>query len=138
MPIILHNGPDTRYVVVCQAAQRICMQSQLNDVAPMFLGMNRYMLIFIHGNFTLEEANAFAVDSFDQVGISNRDLYFQHSPGIHTVGFSSESVPVDLEYVINDFSTVDFVDPYTFHLLRHITDRWMESGSGTLISDGHS
>ena len=128
MPIAVDSWlPATRHVVVCQAGQR------LDDVDPMFVGKTRYLVIFIAGNFTLDEANAFAIDTFDQVDVAHRDLYFQHSPGIHTVAFSCESVPVKLEYAINNFSTVDFIDSYTFHLLRHLTDRWM--GQSSLCSD---
>ena len=119
MPIVIPSKHATRHVVVCQTGQR------LDDVAPMFVGKTRYMVIFIAGNFTLEEANAFAIDTFDQADVADRDLYFQNSPWIHTVAFSCETVPVELEHVINNFSTVDFVDSYTFHLLRHLTDRWM-------------
>ena len=125
MPIVIPSEHATRHVVVCQTGQR------LDDVAPMFVGKTRYMVIFIAGNFTLEEANAFAIDTFDQADVADRDLYFQNSPWIHTVAFSCTSVPVELEYAINNFSTVDFVDSYTFHLLRHLTDSWM--GHPTLV-----
>ena len=109
MPITVDSAPlATRHVVVCQTGLR------LDDMDPRFVGMTRYQVIFILGNFTLEEANAFALDTFDNVFVSNRDFYFQNSPGIHTVTFSSTSVPDDIQYVVDNFSTVDFVDAYTF------------------------
>ena len=101
MPIIIRSEHATRHVIICQTGHR------LDDVAPMFVEKTRYMLIFIAGNFTLEEANAFAIDTFDQADVADRDLYFQNSPWIHTEAFSCTSVPVELEYVINNFSTVD-------------------------------
>ena len=117
MPIAVDSWlPATRHVVICQAGQR------LDDVDPMFVGKTRYLLIFIAGNFTLEEANAFAIDTFDKVAVSNRNFYFRNSPWIHTVAFSCPSVPTDIQYVVDNFSTVDFVDAYTFYLTRHMTE----------------
>jgi len=86
------------------------------------------MVIFIVGNFTLEEANAFAQDTFDSVTVSNRDFYFQDSPGIHTVALSTASVPIDVQYVVGNFSTVGFVDAYTFYLTRHMIQYYTRSG----------
>ena len=108
--------PATRHVVVCQAGQR------LDDVDPMFVGKTRYLAIFIAGNFTLDEANAFAIDTFDKVAVSNRNFYFRNSQWIHTVAFSCPTVPADIQYVVDNFSTVDFVDAYTFYLTRHMTE----------------
>ena len=124
MPIAIDSEPlATRHVVVCQTGQR------LDDVDPMFVGKTRYLVIFIAGNFTLEEANAFAIDTFDKVAVSNRDFYFQNSPWIHTVAFSSTSVPADMQYVVDNFSTVDFVDAYTFYLTRHMTEYHFHPGT---------
>ena len=117
MPIAVDSEPlATRHVVVCQTGQR------LDDIDPRFVGKTRYMVIFIVGNFTLEEANAFALDTFDSVVVPNRDLYFEDCPGMNTVAFSTTSVPIDVQYVVDNFSTVDFVDAYTFYLTRHMTD----------------
>ena len=117
MPIALDSEPlATRHAVVCQTGQR------LDDVDPMFVGKTRYVVIFIVGNFTLEEANAFALDTFDNVAVSNHAFYFRDSPWIHTVAFSWTSVPADMQYVVDNFSTVDFVDAYTFYLTRHMTE----------------
>jgi hypothetical protein len=123
MPIALNSEPlATRHVVVCQTGQR------LDDIDPIFVGKTRYMVIFIVGNFTLEEANAFAQDTFDSVTVSNRDFYFQDSPGIHTVALSTASVPIDVQYVVGNFSTVGFVDAYTFYLTRHMIQYYTRSG----------
>jgi len=119
MPLALDSWlPAIRHVVVCQAGQR------LDDADPMlmFEGNTRYLAIFIAGNFTLDEANAFAVDTFDKVAISNRNFYFRDPPWLHTMAFSCPTVPEDIQYVVDNFSTVDFVDAYTFWLTRHMIE----------------
>ena len=52
----------------------------------------------------------------------SRDRCFEHSLKLHTLSFSSETVPADVEYVVNHFSTVDFIDAYTFYLMRHMAE----------------
>ena len=124
MPIAVDSEPlATRHVVVCQTGQG------LDDIDPRLAGKTRYMMIFILGNFTLEEANAFALDTFDSVTVCNRDFYFQDSPKIHTVPFSSTTVPADVQYVVDNFSTVDFVDAYTFYLTRHMTEYYFHQAA---------
>jgi len=115
----------------------------LDDNDPRCVGNTRYVVIFIVGNFTLEEANAFAQDTFDSVTVSNRDFYFQDSPGIHTVAFSTTSVPTDVQYVVGNFSTVDFVDAYTFYLTRYMIQYYFLgcpelAVAGKITTDGGS
>ena len=124
MPIVMDSESlVTRHTVVCQIGQ------SLKHIDPRLEGKTRYMMIFIVGNFTLEEANAFALDTFDSVTVPIRDLYFEHPLKIHTMSFSSEIVPADVEHVVNTFSTVDFVDAYTFYLTRHMTEYYFHQAA---------
>ena len=126
MPIAVHSEPlSPRHVVVCQSGLR------LDDTDPRLVGKTRYMIIFILGNFTLEEANAFALDTFDNVAVHNRDFYFQDSPKVHTVAFGSTRVPADVQYVVDNFSTIDFVDAYTYYLTRHMTEYYFHHAAST-------
>ena len=121
MPIAVASEPlAIRHVVVCQTGQR------LDHVDPMFVGKTRYLVLWIVGNFTLEEASAFALDNFDSVTICNPELYFLNTPWIHIIPFSSTSVPADIQYVVDNFSTVDFVDAYTFFLTLHMTEYYFQ------------
>ena len=49
--------------------------------------------------------------------------------GENTLSFSSETVPADVEYVENNFSTVDFIDAYTFYLMRHMAEYYFNQAA---------
>ena len=110
------QDPSFQYTVVCQSATSFCQEH----------AKVRYIIIFIIGNFTLDEANKFAIEAFDNVVIPDKDLFFEDPPGVSSTAFSAVKVPQGLEYIVNNFSTVDFIDEYTFHLLYHIADNFFQ------------
>jgi hypothetical protein len=104
-----------RHAIICQSTPS-CYQ----DSARI-----RYVIIFITGNFTLDEANSFAIELFDNPGdfqgndVPDKDLFFENPLDICSTAFSTITVPEPLKYIVDNFSTVDFTDEYTFHLLHH-------------------
>ena len=86
----------------------------------------RYLTIFISGEFSLEEANAFAIEAFDNTVVPKMRDFFENSIEVSSVAFSSTGVPPRLGYLIDNYSTVDFVDEYTFHLMKHIVDSFFQ------------
>jgi hypothetical protein len=98
-----------RHAIICQSTPS-CYQ----DSARI-----RYVIIFITGNFTLDEANSFAIELFDSSDIPDKDMFFENPLDICSTAFSSVTVPEPLKYIVDNFSTVDFTDEYTFHLLHH-------------------
>ena len=117
----LWDGKDSsfRYAVICQSATSFCQ-----DHAKV-----RYVIIFILGNFTLDEANNFAIEAFDSKIIPEIDMFFEDPPEVSSTAFSAVKVPQSLEYIVNNFSTMDFIDEYTFHLLYHSADYFFQRKS---------
>ena len=86
--------PSTQCAIICQtAAERLRMGK-----AP------RYIVLFLVGRFSLEEANSFAVDLFDGGEVPDGYHYFNETPDIRTVGFTAVTPPDELQYLINHFS----------------------------------
>ena len=79
-------------------------------------------MIFISGDFTLEEANAFTVESFDNAVVPEASEFFETNVHVSTFAFSAPAVPLRLCYIIDTCSTVDYVDEYTFNLLKYIVE----------------
>ena len=106
-----------KYTIVCQGAQ------SLDKIMKKDWPRLRYLTIFISGEFTLEEANAFAIEAFDNSAVpSTRDFFGGLTISVASMAFSADSVPLALSHLIDNYSTVDNVDEYTFHLMKHIAD----------------
>ena len=86
----------------------------------------RYLTMFISGEFSLEEANDFAIEAFDNTVVPKMRDFFENSIEVSSVAFSVSGVPPRLGYLIDNYSTVDFVDEYTFHLMKHIVDSFFQ------------
>lgn len=74
------------------------------------------------GRFTLEEANMFAVDLFDQGKVPDGRYYFAEMPSIRTIGISTTRPPDEIQYMINHFPVPEYLDEYTFFLTCHIAE----------------
>ena len=83
---------------------------------------SRYIVLFLIGRFTLEEANRFAVDLFDEGEVPNGYHYFNVMPGIRTVGITAKTPPDELQYLFNHFPVMEHLDEYTFFLTCHIAE----------------
>ena len=110
-----------RHAIICQSTPNCyqwCQDPQNNS-------RTRYVIIFITGDFTLDEANHFAIELFDNPvdfqgnNVPDKDLFFENPLDICSTAFSTITVPEPLKYIVDNFSTVDFTDEYTFHLLHH-------------------
>jgi hypothetical protein len=101
--------PSSRHAIICQTAP-----SLFHDGAKI-----RYVIIFITGDFTLDEANNFAIALIDSRIVPDKDMFFENPTDVRSTGFSAVKVPEPLGYIVDNFSTMDFTDVYTFHLLHH-------------------
>ena len=70
----------------------------------------------------MEEANAFALESFDTEVVPEMDGFFENEVDIATFAFSAHFVPARLSHLIDTYSTLDYVDEYTFYLMKHVVN----------------
>ena len=106
------TGNDEKFAIVCQKAYRLLSNVENEDSFP------RIMVLFICGEFTLEEVNAYALEAFDNPVIPGVDQYFSRWVDIDANAFQMPLIPLRLRYIIDNFSTADFVDKYTFFLMK--------------------
>ena len=111
-----------KFALVCQKAESIGIRSIWE------LEALRYLTIFISGEFSLEEADAFAMEAFDHTVVPEMSKFFENQVDLSSFAFSVSSVPLRLRHLVDTYSTVDFVDEYTFHLMQHVVDRYFEPG----------
>ena len=110
-----------KYSLVCQGAE------SLDSIMKKDFPRLRYLTIFISGEFTLEEANAFAIESFDNSVVPRTSEFFEGlNVDVSTMAFSAHFVPLTLSHLIDNYSTVDYVDEYTFHLMKHVVDSFFK------------
>ena len=115
------SGEPSKYAIVCQGAQ------SLDKIMKKEWPRLRYLTIFISGEFTLEEANDFAVEAFDNSVVpSVHDFFGGLTVNVTSMALSAESVPQAMFHLINNYSTVDYVDEYTFHLMKHVADTFVK------------
>ena len=106
------TGNDKKFAIVCQKAYRLLSHVESEDSFP------RIMVLFICGEFTLEEVNAYALEAFDNAVIPGVDPYFSHWVDIDANAFQMPLIPLRLRYLVDNFSTADFVDRYTFFVMK--------------------
>jgi hypothetical protein len=123
MPASLHTitSNDEKFAIVCQKAYSLRVDE--NDETP----WPRLLLLFIVGNFDLDEANAFSVDAFDKPVIPQTADYFASDVEISANAFALPVVPLRLLHIVDTYTTVDFVDKYTFFLMKLVTNHFFES-----------
>jgi hypothetical protein len=115
------TSSDESFVVVCQQAYSLC-RSERDD--PL---LTRFMILFIAGKFTLDEANAFAIEALDNPVIPRSEEFFSNDVDVSAIAFSVPIIPIRLRYLVNTFSTVDFVDKYMFFLMRLEVDNFFKA-----------
>ena len=100
MPIALPDGgvaPPDKYVIIA------------GETIPNLEGMQRYIILFLRGDFTLEEANAFALAAFDDMAVI--PLAAQHFQGIvnvESMGFSvGVGLPEKLQHLVDNYSILE-------------------------------
>ena len=114
MPVKWDNpGSQENFVVICQ--QAACLGSRGGSDVPGF----RALVIFMSGKFSLEEANSFAIEALDNTAIPNATEYFEHKVNIFTMAIAGARMPPRMAYVVNNFSVLEPVDEYLFHLVKH-------------------
>ena len=71
------------------------------------------------GKFSLEEANSFAIEALDNTAVPNSAEYFEHKVDIFTMAIAGNKMPPKMAYVVNNFSVLEPVDEYLFHVVKH-------------------
>ena len=118
------DRPDEpqNYAIVCQSATSL--KEKPDEKWP----DKRYLAIFISGDFTLEEANSFSVEALDVKAVPNQDNHFASGRGkvkVATLALTASVLPQDFQYIVDTFSTPDFIDEYTFFLTKHHSDTFL-------------
>ena len=123
MPAKFYNitALDEKFAIVCQRAYSIC-----GDKSDEFL-LHRRMILFICGRFTLDEANAFTIEALDNPVVPQTDGFCSSDVEVSANAFSMPVVPTRLQHIVNTYSTVDFVDKYTFFLMKLETDNFFNA-----------
>ena len=123
MPALHYDitGMDKQFAIICQNAYRLLSWP---GKSPKDVPLPRIMVLFICGEFTLEEANAYAVEAFDNPEIPSVDPYFSNHVDVDANAFQMPIIPLRLRHLIDTYSTVDFVDKYTFFLMKLQTDNF--------------
>ena len=105
-------------------------------------GMQRYIILFLRGDFTLEEANAFVSAAFDDIEIPRAAEYFRKDMEVvQSMGISVDAgLPKKLQHFVDNYSMLEYIDCYAWHLMWHyVRDYRMQQdhsqGSGE-SSDG--
>ena len=113
MPIALPDdrAEEDKYVIIA------------GDSAPQFAGMQRYIILFLKGDFTLEEANAFALAAFDDTAvIPLATQHFQQGIVVESMGWSvgvGLPLPEKIQHLVDNYSVLEYIDCYEWHLLKH-------------------
>ena len=101
-------------------------------------GMDRSILIFLRGDFTMDEATNFCLATFDEMTTHpprSRD-YFSSELDVRTLSFSHTrgGLPKNIEYIVDVYSTVDCCSCYDWHLLWHVANSNLHPYTQTLPS----
>ena len=85
-------------------------------------GMQRYIILFLRGDFTLEEANAFALAAFDDMAvIPLAAQYFDQNIVAESMGFSVDAagLPEKVQHLVDKYSVPEYIGCYEWHLMWH-------------------
>ena len=74
------------------------------------------------GEFSLEEANAFAIEAFDHNPAPSAADFFQGGVDIMTFALSADKIPLDMAYIFDTFSFIEYIDEYVFYVTKHETE----------------
>ena len=120
MPIALTDdrAAEDKYLIIA------------GESAIRYEGMQRYLILFLRGDFTLEEANAFVSAAFDDIEIPRAAEYFrQDMEVVQSMGFSVDAgLPEKLQHLVDNYSVLEYTSSYDFNLLCHIhcVPSWMQ------------
>ena len=119
MPIALPDdqAEEDKYVIIA------------GETIPNLEGMQRYVILFLRGDFTLEEANAFALAAFDDTAvIPLAAQYFQQGiVNVKSMGISlGVGLPEKLQHLVDNYSVLEYIGCYEWHLLWHYVREYRE------------
>ena len=122
-------GSKPNFVIICQKAVSIGKSGEIySHLAPGRWPDSRFLALFIAGEFSLDEANNFVVESLDNDVIPEaRDFFSLHEVEIMTVAVSAHNMPPRMANLINNFSCLEFIDEYLFYLVKHEIDHFCAS-----------
>ena len=112
---------DKKFAIICQRAYSLRVDRNEESSWP------RPLILFIVGDFNLEEANAFSLEAFDNPVIPQTTSFFVNDVEVSANAFALPMVPTRLMHIVDTYSTVDFVDKYTFFLMKLVTNNFFEA-----------
>ena len=119
MPIALPDdrAEEDKYVIIA------------GETIPNHEGMQRYIILFLRGDFTLEEANAFALAAFDDMAVIPlaAQHFHQGIVKVESMGFSvGVGLPEKLQHLVDNYSVLEYIRCYEWHLLWHYVREYRE------------
>ena len=111
----------TDFVIICQSAASLggSWEESRRD--------SRYLALFISGRFSLEEANAFAIEAFDHDPAPAAAAFFQGGVDVMTFALSAKEMPLGMAYIFDNFSFIEYIDEYVFYVTKHEIEHYCES-----------
>ena len=79
----------------------------------------RMLMIFVSGEFTLNEVNDYAIEAFDNHPMPDSQQFFQHEVAVWCMGLTSGKIPRLISYIADHYSVLEMVEEYTFYMLKH-------------------
>ena len=94
-----------------------------------FTAKQRYIILFIRGDFTQLEAELFARKAFvEETMIPFASQHFQGRVDVFSIGVSfGLQCPENLKYVIEKYSKLQLVDCFEWHIIWHMLRRYLET-----------
>ena len=104
MPIAYDRAEEDKYVIIT------------GETTPHHEGMQRYIILFLRGEFTLEEANAFALAAFDDKAVIPplaAQYFHQGIVKVQSMGFSVDvGLPEKLQHLVDNYSILEYISCY--------------------------
>jgi len=129
MPVLPGDHPKAQELKHSLFVGRAVVPASSSTLGPQ---VTNYRFIWLKGDFTLEEASDFVLATLDECGTphSKGDSFGDPQMSVHTVGLSlvhrTDSPPrfdpqYDLlNYLIDHYSTVEYMSCYWWHVYRHM------------------
>ena len=115
MPVVLPDNLEEgdKYLVIAGKMQRENIE-----------GMKRSIIMFVKGDFTVDEATIFCLATFDETTTHPPHFadYFSSVVDVRTLGFSDAGggLPENIKHIDDLYSTLDCCSSYDWHLLWHV------------------
>ena len=79
----------------------------------------KMLMIFVSGEFTLDEVNNYAIEAFDNHPMrADYQQFFQHEVAVWSMGLTSGKIPRLISYIADHYSVLETVEEYTFYMLK--------------------